>query len=485
MKNIANTTLSNFMWRFFERCGAQGVNFIVSIILARLLEPSVYGTIAIVTVFITILQVFIDSGLGNALIQKKNADDLDFSTVFFFNVAACVVLYIMLYIAAPYVALYYDNQELTALLRVLGLTLIISSLKNVQQAFVSRKLIFRRFFFSTLGGTIGSAVIGIILAISGWGVWALVFQKIINVLVATVVLWFTVKWRPKLQFSFERLKGLLSYGWKILVAKLIDTIYNDIRQLIIGKEYTSVDLAYYNRGKQFPKLIVDNVDTSIDSVLLPIMASKQDNIQSVKNMTRRAIKTSTAIIAPLMLGLALCADTVVHLILAEKWMPCVPYLRIFCFTYFLRPIHAANLNAIKALGRSEIVLKLEIAKKVVGMVLLLASIKLGVMAMAYTLLLSGVINMFINIYPNIKLLKYGAFDQMKDIAPAICVALIAGGGAYLISFLALPDLVKVILQFVVGAVIYISISLICRLDGFCTMFKLVKEFLSKMIRKRE
>lgn len=485
MKNIANTTLSNFLWRFFERCGAQVVNFVVSIILARLLDPAVYGTIAIVTVFITILQVFIDSGLGNALIQKKDADDLDFSTVFFFNVAVCVALYVMLYIASPYVAAYYGNPELTALFRVLGLTLIISSLKNVQQAVVSRRLIFKRFFFSTLGGIIVSAVVGIVLAVTGFGVWALVFQNIINVLISTMVLWFTVKWRPKLQFSFERLKGLLSYGWKILVAKLIDTVYNDIRQLIIGKQYTSADLAYYNRGKQFPKLIVDNVDTSIDSVLLPIMASKQDNVQSVKNMTRRAIKTSTAIIAPLMLGLALCADSIVRLVLTEKWMMCVPYLRIFCFTYFLRPIHAANLNAIKALGRSDIVLKLEIAKKIVGMALLLPSIELGVMAMAYTLLLSGVINMFINIYPNIKLLKYGALEQMKDIAPAILVALIAGGCAYLVGFLPLPTLVTVILQFIVGAVTYIGISLAFRLDGFCTMFKLVKEFLSKMIRKRK
>ena len=241
-----------------ERCGAQLVTFIVSIVLARLLDPVVYGTVALVTVIITLLQVFVDSGLGNALIQKKDADDTDFSTVFYFNIGMCLVLYAGLFFLAPLIAKFYGITELTPVIRVLGLTLVISGIKNVQQAYVSRHLMFKKFFFSTLGGTICAAIVGIALAVLGYGVWALVAQYLVNLLMDTVILWFTVKWRPKLVYSWHRWKGLFSFGWKLLVAAIIETVYQDIRQLIIGKKYSSEDLAYYNKGKQFPNLIVNH-----------------------------------------------------------------------------------------------------------------------------------------------------------------------------------------------------------------------------------
>ena len=356
----STNVITNFFWRFLERCGAQGVTFIVSIVLARLLDPTVYGTVALVTIFTTIMQVFVDSGMGNALIQKKDADDLDFSSVFYFNMAMCSVLYLIMFFAAPFIASFYRMPELTAIVRVLSFVVVISGVKNVQQAYVSRHLMFKRFFFSTLGGTIGAAVIGIAMAYLGFGVWALVVQMLFNAAVDTTILWITVKWRPKKMFSFQRLKSLFSYGWKLLASSLIDTVYNDLRQLIIGKKYSSGDLAYYNQGKKFPQLIVTNINTSIDSVLLPTMSKAQDDMAAVRSMTRRAIKTSTFLMMPAMIGLAVCAEPLVQLILTEKWLPCVLFLRIFCITYAFYPIHTANLNAIKAMGRSDLFLKLEI-----------------------------------------------------------------------------------------------------------------------------
>ena len=288
--------ISNFIWRFAERCGAQLVSFVVSIVLARLLEPSVYGTVALVTVFTTILQVFIDSGLGTALIQKKNADDLDYSSVFYFNFVVCIILYLGMFIAAPYIAKFYGNISLIPVIRVISLTLIISGVKNIQQAYVSSNMLFKRFFFSTIGGTIVSAFIGIFMAYIGMGVWALVAQQLSNAMIDTMILWITVKWRPKAVFSWERLKSLLAYGWKLLVAVLLDTVYNNLRNLVIGKMYSSADLAFYNQGDKFPKIIVTNINTSIDSVLLPTLSSEQDNSNKDKHLYYGTINDGVGIL---------------------------------------------------------------------------------------------------------------------------------------------------------------------------------------------
>ena len=466
-----------------ERFGAQGVTLLVSIILARLLDPDVYGTVAIITVITTILQVFLDGGFSNALIQKKDADDIDFSSVFYFNVVFGIVLYILLFFASPFIARFYDMPELTPVIRVLGLTLIIFSLKSVQQAYVSRKMMFKKFFFATLGGTIGAAVIGITLAYFGFGVWALVAQHIFNMLVDTVILWFMVKWRPKRVFSFERLKGLLSYGWKMLTSSLLDTIYNDIRQLIIGKLYTSSDLAYYNQGKKYTHVFVTNINSSIDSVLLPTMSNAQDDVTVVKRMTRRAIKTSTYIMMPLMMGIAICAEPLVKLILTPKWLPCVPYMRIFCFTYAFYPIHTANLNAIKALGRSDLYLKLEIIKKIIGTIVLVSTMWWGPMIMAYSLLFTSVCSQIINSWPNRKLLGYSYAEQMKDILPQIGLSCLMGIIVYAITFLKLPDIATLAIQVPLGVGIYIAGSKIFHIDSFEYIISIAKHYLPKKKKK--
>lgn len=481
MSNKINAKMvtSNFLWRFLERCGSQGVSFIVSIVLARLIEPEAYGTIALVTVFTTILQVFVDSGMGNALIQKKETDDLDFSTVFFFNLFVCSILYLLIFIAAPWIALFYEQPELTSVIRVLCLTIVIAGLRNVQQAYVSKTMQFKRFFYSTLGGTIIGAIVGILMAYMGGGVWALVAQQILNTAVGTLILWITVRWRPKKMFSFQRLKGLFSFGWKLLAASLIDRVYNELRSLIIGKMYSSADLAYYNRGNQFPNVIVTNINTSIDSVLLPTMSAEQDHRDRVRAMTRRAIKTSTYIMMPLMMGLAICAEPVVRLILTETWLPCVPYLRIFCFTYAFYPIHTANLNAIKAMGRSDMFLKLEVIKKIIGLIALVSTMWFGVIWMAYSLLFTTLISSIVNAFPNRKLLGYSYFNQLKDMIPQICLSCIMGIAVYSIKIFSFPDALLLMIQIFVGAFIYICGSKLFKLESFEYIWKTMKCFVKK------
>lgn len=468
MKNKSenNSTIANFIWRFTERTAAQLVTFVVSIILARILSPEYYGTIALVTVFTTILQVFVDSGLGTALIQKKDADDLDFSSVFFFNMFMCVVLYIVMYIASPYIAAFYNDKGLTPIIRFISLTIIISGVKGIQQAYVSRNMLFKRFFFSTIGGTVASAIIGIFLAYKGYGVWALAIQQVSNTAIDTLILWLTVRWKPKFMFSWQRLKSLLKFGWKLLVSALLDTVYNNLRNLMIGKIYTSSDLAFFDQGDKLPKVIATNINISIDSVLLPTLSKVQDKVEEVRLLTRRAIRISVYIVAPLMIGFACCAESLVSLVLTDKWLPCVPFVRILCVSYMLWPIHTANLNAIKAMGRSDIFLKMEVIKKVVGIALLVSTIGFSVKTMAYGVLLECVIAQIVNSIPNKSLLNYGYIDQLKDVLPTLALSGVMGIVVYYIGILPLPQLLGVVVQILTGMIIYIVGSYLLRFDEF-------------------
>lgn len=451
------------------------MSFLVSIVLARLLAPEDYGVIALVTVFTSILQVFVDSGLGTALVQKKNADEADFSSVFYFNVLVCLTLYAGMFVAAPAIAKFYDNPIYVPLVRVLSLTLVISGLKNIQQAYVYRHMIFKRFFFSTLGGTIASAILGILMAYAGFGVGALAAQYVSNTAIDTLILWITVPWRPKKKFSWTKLKSLLSYGWKLLVSALLDTGYTSLWNLLIGKVYSSADLSFYDQGSKYPKAIIGTISNSIDSVLLPTMSIVQDDRAQIKSMTRRSIVTSVYVMAPLMMGLAGCAEPLVSLILTDKWLPCVPYMRIFCITYMFWPVHSANLNAIKAMGRSDLFLRLEILKKIIGIGLLLCTMRISVMAMACSLLISSVTSQIINSYPNWKLLNYRYLEQLRDILPSILLAVIMAAAVGEVPLLGYGNVLTLCIQIPLGAVIYVAGSAIFRLESFRYLLNMIED----------
>ena len=298
-------------------------------------------------------------------------------------------------------------------------------------------------------------------------------------MVDTLILWITVKWRPKLVFSIESLKELFGFGWKLLVSALIDTLYTNIRQLIIGKLYSPNDLAQYNRGRQFPYLFVTNINTSIDSVLLPTMSAEQDDKTRVKAMTRRAIKISTYVMAPLMMGLAFVGKPLVRLLLTEKWLPCVLYMRIFCVTFMFYPIHTANLNAIKAMGRSDMFLKLEIQKKIVGIIALLSTIWISVEAMAYSLLITSVISQIINATPNKKLLDYGYVEQLKDVLPGILLSIVMGVCVSFVGLLKVSDFFILLVQVLLGGIIYLTGSKLLRLEPYEYLIDILKSYKGK------
>lgn len=469
--------VKGLFWRFLERFGAQGVSFVVSIILARLLDPTVYGTVAIVTVILSLLQVFIDSGMGNALIQKKDADELDYSSVFSFNIIFSLILYLVLFFLAPVIAEYYSVQVLVPVVRVLSLTLVFSGVKNVLQAYISKRLEFKKFFFATLWGTIGAAIIGITMAYLGFGVWALVAQYLFNGLVDTIVLWVSCKWHPKIGFDYYRFKKLFSFGWKILVSSLLDTFYTDATQLIVGKVYSPAELAYFNRGRTIPGLAVISINSSLDSVLLPTMSQAQDNAEELRKMTRQFISTGLYIMAPLLIGLAFVSDTLVRVLLTEKWLESVMYIQIYSIVYMFFPIHTANISAIKASGRADLVLKLELIKKIISFLILFATIFISVKAMAYGMLLVSIANQIINSWPNKRLLNYSYVDQLRDIIPSILLALLMGALIAPITLLRMPDIVTLLVQIFLGAAIYIGGSIVTHNGNYTIVLRSIKRLL--------
>lgn len=482
MKNDINKNkvLSSLIWKFMERGGTQGIQFIIQIILARLLAPKDYGVIALISIFITIANVFVQSGFNTALIQKKNADEIDFSSVFFLSIFVSGLLYCILFFSAPAIASFYNVKQLVLVLRILSIILFFGAFNSIQTAEISRKMQFKKLFFSSLGAIIVSGIAGIILAYMGAGVWALVFQQIINQFLITVNLWFTVKWRPKWVFSIKRVKELFSYGWKLLISSLIDTLYMNLRSLVIGKIYTPQVLGYYNRGEQFPSILVTNIDGSIQSVMLPALAAQQENKRRVRDMVRRSIVTSSFIVFPIMVGLAVISEPLIKILLTEKWLPSVPFLQIFCVSYALYPIHTANLQAINALGRSDIFLKLEIIKKTIGIIVLGVSVNYGVYSIAIGMLIVGVISTFINAFPNLRLLNYSYREQLNDILPSLILSLLMGGVIYNFKLFNMSDWLMLITQIFFGCILYIGLAKLFKLECFTYLVMTFKEiFISK------
>jgi teichuronic acid exporter len=475
----ANTSIiGGLLWKLLERFGTQGLQFIIQIILARLLLPSDYGILALVVIFITIANVFVQSGLSTSLIQKKVVDQVDYSSVLYISLGIAGLLYSILYLTAPLIGVFYDNDSLVLVLRVLALTLFPGAFNSIQNAIVSRTMQFKRLFYSSVGAGIVSGIVGIYLAYHDFGIWALVFQQLTNQICITLILWFTIKWRPTLQFSLERVKILYSFGWKLLVSSLIVTVYQDLRSLIIGKVYSPAMLGYYNRGKQFPKLIISNINGSIQSVMFPALSAQQDYTDRVKSMMRRSIVTSSFIVFPMMAGLVVVAEPLVLLLLTDKWLLSVPFLQIFCISFALWPIHTANLQAINAMGRSDIFLKLEIIKKIYGLIILAVALPFGVYVLALSGVASGIISSFVNAYPNKKLLNYGYGEQIKDILPSLLLSLVMGVSVYLLLYLGLSPLITMLLQIVVGALVYVGLAILFKLECFTylvqTLLSLVK-----------
>jgi len=472
--NIKTKTVKGFLWRFSERILAQLVSFVVSIILARILLLEEYGIVAIVNVFITIANVLVSSGFGTALIQKKDADELDFNTVLYFSLFISVVLYFILFFSAPFISKIYKSELIIPVLRVMGIRLPISCISSIQQAVVSRKMNFKNFFFATIIGTIISAIVGITMAYKGFGVWALVAQNLTNITIDTLVLFIILRKLPKFMFSWERFKSLFSYSSKILFAGLLGTVCDKLRSLIIGAKYSNVDLAYYNKGEHFPTLIADNINSTLDSVLFSALSKVQDDNTQIKNAVRRSIRLGCFILFPLMFGLGTVADKVVLILLTEKWFDSIIFVRYLCLACLWGVINSINIQAIKAVGRSDIVLKLEFIKKPLYLLMIIICAFISPLAIAIGSSIYNFLVFFINAYPNKKLLNYSFFEQIKDISLYLFFCIIMSVLIFLIGLININIYLSLFLQIIAGIGIYVGLALLFKCDDFFYLINLLK-----------
>ena len=479
--NLKNKVFSGIFWKFGERILAQLVSFVVSIVLARLLLPEQYGIIAMITVFITIANVFVTSGFSTSLIQKKDADETDFSTIFWCSLLVACIIYFLLFISAGWIADFYSHPLLKPVLRVFSLKIIISSYNSIQHAYVSRHMIFKRFFFSTLFGTLLSGVVGIIMAMQGFGVWALVAQYLINSVVDSIVLTITISWRPKLLFSYNSAKKLMGYGWKILAADFMGTFFDQLRSFVIGKWYMPADLAYYNKGKQIPDLLSNNISATIITVLFPAIANQNNDLLRVKKMTQKSIRTASYIMSPLIVGTCVVSKTLVIVLLTEKWLPCTIFMQLMCMNALVGIIGNTSLQTVKAMGRSDILLKLEFYKKPVYLLLLIIGAHFSVLGIAITQVIYAVYGTIINGGVLKKIIHYTYWEQVKDLLESMGLALLMGAGVYILSFVRLSNFFLLIIQLICGAIIYIIGSNILRIKEFVYL----KEILLQKIKKEK
>lgn len=473
--SMKEKVVNGLFWKLLENGGAQGIQFVVAVVLARLLTPEEYGTVGIITIFIIIANVIVQNGFSTALVQKYEADETDFSSVFYFGLGAALIMYGILYIGAPFIADFYDDPILCPLVRVLGVVLFPGSVISVQTAYVSRKMEFKGLFKATMAAVIVSGAGSIWMAWEGMGVWAMAGQQIFYYFALMTGLFIDLTWKPKLVFSIARIRTMFQFGWKLLCAAMIDTLFSNLYGLIMGKIYNQAILGIYNRGEQFPKLIATNLGAAIQSVLLPAFAKAQDDVNQVKNMARKAIQVSSYTVLPMLIGMIAVADTMVLALLGEKWMVCVPYLRIMCIAYCFYPIHITNLQAINAMGRSDIFLKLEIIKKIVGILGLLIGVQFGAIVMVSIKAFVDFVCIFINAWPNKKILGYSISSQWKDMFPSLCLSVFMGLAVYGAGQVIPGVWIRLILQMAVGAAVYVILSIIFHIESFVYLLDIVKK----------
>lgn len=456
--NLKGKVIRGLFWKILEQCGSQGIQFVVALVLARLMTPAEYGTISLITIFIAIANTFVQSGFATALIQGKDVEEEDYSSVFWVSMALALLCYMVLFLSAPLIADYYTTPVLKELVRVMGIVLFPGAVVSIQTAYVARNLRFRQLFQSTMIAVILSGGVSIALAMRGFGVWAMASQQMVYYFSLMLVMFLTLKWYPRVLIRTSRLTRLFSFGWKILVSGLIDAVWQNIYGLIIGKKYSSGDLGAYNRGEQFPKIIATNLSTAIQSVMLPAYSKEQDDPETLRRMASRSIKLSAFVIFPMMAGLSAVAKPLVILLLTDKWLVAAPYLILLAVSYAVYPIHIINLQVMNAMGRSDLFLKLEVIKKALGAVILILSLSLGIWPMLILKVMDEYLCTVINAMPNKKLIGYGPMSQWREVLPSLIISVVMGAGVYLIQFLRLPEAVTILIQMAVGTGAYIALS---------------------------
>lgn len=477
--DIRDSVVSGFLWKFGERILAQGVTCLVTIVLARLLSPWDYGIVSMILIFINIAYVFVTSGFNSALVQNKNATPEDFSTNFYCSLGLSILVCLLFFAAAPFIAEFYSSPELELVLKVFSLWIPLSAFSAIQHAYVERHMIFKKYFFSTLFGTLISGVVGIAMAYKGYGVWALAAQYFTNTIIDILILYITISWRPRLQFSVASAKSMISYGWKVLAADLSTTLFNHLRPLVIGKSYTRADLAFYNTGDQIPGLISTNIGASIMTVLFPAIANVNDDLESVKLLTRRAMKTMAYAVFPMLWGLVVVSKPLICLFLTDKWTPAIPYMQISCLSAAIGLIGTVGLQAMKAIGRSDIVLRLEFYKKPFFILFLIIGVKINMMAVAVTMLLYTILATILNADPLRKEIGYSYTEQLQDLSVPTVLSSIMAILVWFLTKLPIHYFWMLVLQVITGGMIYLGLSYVFKVEAFHYLIRFAKEKLEK------
>lgn len=473
--NIKNKTVTGFFWQLSQKVLCQVVSFGISVVLARLLLPSDYGVIAICSMFLVLTGIFIGGGLGTALVQKKNADDKDFCTVFYSGLVLSIVVYLAVFFAAPYIAIFFKNEQITAVIRVLALSMPIGTLSGVQNAFVSKQMIFKKFFYSSLIGTIASGAVGLGMALTGFGVWALVGQNLVSTITNTLVLFCIIDWHPKLIFSYERFKQLFSFGWKMAVVNILTTFFYQLKGYVIGYKYSAAQLAYYNRGEGLPGILYNNINGTISDVLFPALSQLQDDKEALKRALSRAMRISSFFLIPALFGLAAISDKLVIIIFSEKWLPSIPFMQVICMISCSDILGMANYQAIKAVGRADTLLKMEFLKRPAMFAILIATMFISPLAIAVGQLVYSILAFVVNAYPNRKYIGYPIWQQMKDVGKNFLISLVMAIVVYLLGTLGLNMYVSVVLQVVTGALLYYVMSRTLNKEDYGYVMNFVKE----------
>lgn len=466
-------------WSFIDRVSVQAAQFFLGIVLARLLLPEEYGIMAILIVFIVLSQVFIDSGFTKALIQKTDRNEDDKSTVFLFNIGISLACYALLWVAAPFIASFYEIEEITILLRVVSISLIINSLFAVPATLYTIDLDFKTLTKVNLTAVLTSGIIAIYLAYTGYGVWALVYQTIIRAIVAAVFIWIIVKWRPNMRFSKESFNKMFSYGSKLLVSSLLANFFSNLNSLLIGKYVSAKDLGYYSRGIQFSQVVFSIFSSALNSVLLPGLAPIQDQKEQLTGHTRTIIKTSALITVPIFFGLALLAEPIILVLLTEKWRLAIPIMQIFCIARLITIISSINVNILYVIGRTDLVLRQQYINITVRVALVIAALQYGIVWIALAELLATSIHFFVNSYYPGKYMKYGAFKQIKDIMIIIGAGLLMTAISYVAMLFIDSDLLQLIIIPILGASCYLAMVYLLKIPEYFMTLDKVKVFLGK------
>ena len=453
--SLKKKTVKGVLWSGIERFSTAGVNFIIGLIIARLLSPDEYGIIAMLSIFMAISQSVIDSGFSNALIRKQDRKEIDYSTAFIFNVAVGIIMYLCLYIASPYIAAFYQLPILENVTKVVGITLILGAFSIVQQSILTIKVDFRTQMWISLIAAVISGSVGIIMALHGFSVWALVWQMITVSLLRSVLLWVVVKWKPKTGFSKDSFRYLFGYGSKLLAAGLLETVYRNLYSIIIGKFYQAKSLGLYNRGEQIAAYFPNNVTGIIQRVTFPVFSAIQDNKEKLRNAFLATLKTLCFLVFPVMSFLFVSAESLVRLVLTDKWIECALIIQILCISYVWYPVHIININILQAVGRSDLVLKIEIYKKIIGVAVLLFSLPFGIIWMCWGRVIYCGIELFINMYFTNKILDIEYAAQFKGIIPFLIYSIIMSIALTAISTFISSDLLRIAFYLVLIAAFWL------------------------------